>query len=71
MPLPFAPFVIRWGGHVSSDVLRRNLKCSVCGHRGASLSVPSWVDIQVGHEPFPADWRSTVTYLNLCLALPD
>jgi len=56
MPMPVAPYVIRWGGHVSSDALRRSLKCTRCGHRGASLSTPSWRDIQVGFEPFPADW---------------
>ena len=57
-PLPFAPFAIRWGAGVSGDVLCRNLKCSVCGHRGASLSVPSWRDMQTGFEPFPVGWRS-------------
>ena len=41
MPMPFAPYVIRWGANVSSDVLLRNLKC--CGRRGGSLSAPSSV----------------------------
>src|SRR5215510_5370997 len=27
------PFVIRWGAEASSDMLRRNLCCSVCGRR--------------------------------------
>jgi hypothetical protein len=52
-PLPLAPFAIRWGAGASSDVLRRNLRCTVCGHRGASLLHPSWVDSQVGYGPFP------------------
>jgi len=53
-PLPLAPFVIRWGPDMSSDALRRNLRCKACGHRGASLQHPSWVDVQIGWQPFPA-----------------
>jgi len=53
-PLPYAPFVIRWGGEVSSDVLRRNLTCTLCGHRGASIQLPSWVNMQIEWQPFPA-----------------
>jgi hypothetical protein len=47
------PFVIRWGADASSDVLRRNARCVVCGRRGASLQHPSWGDEAVGWEPFP------------------
>ena len=54
-PLPYAPFVIRWGGSVSSDALRRNLKCTACGHRGASIQLPSWADMQVEWRPFPVE----------------
>jgi hypothetical protein len=59
VPMPVAPYVIRWGGNVSSDVLRRNLKCSRCGAKGASLSAPSWRDLQTGFEPFPV-WHGAV-----------
>jgi hypothetical protein len=52
-PLPFVPFVIRWGPQTSSDVLRRNLRCTKCGHRGAATMMPSWIDMQVGEQPFP------------------
>ena len=65
-PLPFVPFAIRWGPdtssdvlHTSSDVLRRNLRCTKCGHRGAATMAPSWIDMQVGEQPFPANWPST------------
>lgn len=51
--LPLAPFVIRCGPDVSSDALRKNLRCVACGHRGACLQHPSYVDIQVGWQPFP------------------
>jgi hypothetical protein len=37
--LPLAPFVIRWGPEALSDMLRRNLTCTACGHRGASLQL--------------------------------
>jgi hypothetical protein len=47
------PFVIRWGATASSDVLRRNARCAVCGRRGATLQHPSWTDSAVGWQPFP------------------
>lgn len=54
-PIAIAPFVIRWGPHVSSDRLRQNLVCERCGHRGALLFHPSWVDMNIGWQPFPTD----------------
>src|SRR5215813_3189297 len=47
------PFVIRWGGEASSDVLRRYARCTVCGSRGASLQHPSWRETEMGWEVFP------------------
>ncbi len=41
-PISVAWAVIRWGPDASSDVLRRNLVCEACGHRGAVLYHPSW-----------------------------
>jgi len=52
--LPLAPFVIRFGPDASSDLLRRNLRCTACGRKGATLQHPSFVDIQVGFQPFPS-----------------
>jgi hypothetical protein len=43
------------GPHASSDRLRKNLVCERCGHRGALLFHPSWVDMNVGWQPFPTD----------------
>ena len=34
----------RWGMDASSDVLRRNARCSACGRRRATLQHPSWRD---------------------------
>ena len=48
--LPLVPFAIRWGEATSSDVLRRNLKCSRCGRKGAVTFHPSWVDDMYGWQ---------------------
>ena len=53
-PMAIAPFIIRWGPHISSDTLRRSARCSKCGHRGATLQHPSYVNSVVGFQPFPA-----------------
>jgi hypothetical protein len=47
------PFIIRWGADASSDVLRAQARCTVCGRRAASLQHPSWANVAVGWEPFP------------------
>lgn len=54
-PIAIAFAVIRWGADASSDVLRRNLRCDRCGHRGATLMHPSWAAHEQGWEPFPID----------------
>lgn len=55
--VPLAPFVIRWGADASSDRLRINTVCRVCGHRGASLQVPGITGPVDAREPdpFPAE----------------
>jgi len=53
VPIAIAPFVTRWGPDASSDLLRERFRCSKCGHRGADLSAPSWIDNEVGWAPFP------------------
>jgi hypothetical protein len=52
-PLALAPFVIQWGGDVSSNILRQNLRCTGCGRRGAALRHPGWIDAILGVRPFP------------------
>jgi hypothetical protein len=52
-PLAIAPFVIRWGPDAPGDLLRRSLICERCGHRGALLYHPSWVDMVKGWEAWP------------------
>jgi hypothetical protein len=53
VPVAIVPFVIRWGADASSDVLRKHVRCPVCGRRGASLQHPSWRDAETGWEAFP------------------
>ena len=54
-PMAIAPLIIRWGPDTSSDMLRRCARCTVCGHKGATLQAPSWVDGVIGHQPFPVE----------------
>ena len=52
-PVAFVPLMIRCGADASSDKLRRCARCGVCGHKGATLQHPGWVDAIVGFQPFP------------------
>ena len=53
--VPLAPFVIRWGADASSDLLRKNPRCTKCGHRGGLLQVPSHHSLEMPYQPFPAE----------------
>ena len=55
-PMAFAPLIIRWGAHTSSDRLRNSARCTRCGGRGATLMHPSYMDRVVGFQPFPITW---------------
>ena len=52
-PMALAPLVIRWGPDASSDKLRRCARCTTCGHKGATLQHPGWIENGVGWQPFP------------------
>jgi len=51
-PIKFAPLIARWGADASSDKLRRGARCTKCGHKGATLQHPGWVDSAGGFQPF-------------------
>jgi hypothetical protein len=53
-----AQFVIRYGPNASSDIIRQRARCTVCGHKGAMLRYPSWVNRTVGVQPFPVERMS-------------
>jgi hypothetical protein len=38
-----------------SDVLRRCARCTVCGHKGATLKHPSRKNGEIEWEPFPVE----------------
>jgi putative SOS response-associated peptidase YedK len=66
--LPLAPLIIRWGWNATRKYLCKALRCRVCGHKGGLIIRPSWIDIQVGVQPFPVHrmaraWGETVCNL--------
>src|SRR5258708_21471744 len=52
-PMELAGVVARFGDSTTSNVLRERARCSLCGARGASLRLPSWVNSVTGAAPFP------------------
>ncbi len=57
-PIALAPFLIRWGGDASSDLIRRSARCSTCGQVGARTMHPSFMDAVTGWAPYPAEGPS-------------
>jgi hypothetical protein len=59
-PMALAPLIIRWGGAVSSDLLRQSARCRRCGSKGADLQHPSARsnDIGLAFHARPEDWRA-------------
>jgi hypothetical protein len=53
VPMTLAQFEIRWGTDASTDLLRKNARCTACGHKGATLSHPGWGGTHIGFLPFP------------------
>ena len=51
-PIKLDPLIERWGSGVSSNKLRRSALCTKCGHKGASLTLPS-AGAERGWYPFP------------------
>jgi hypothetical protein len=52
-PIAIVPLIIRWGPLEEVDRLRRSARCGICGHKGATLSMPSWMGSIVGQMPWP------------------
>jgi hypothetical protein len=44
-PAAIVPFVIRWDAETPSDRLRRSMRCTKCGHKGALTYHPTWIDM--------------------------
>jgi hypothetical protein len=51
-PMALVPLIIRWGFGVSSNELRRCARCTKCGHKGATLTLPS-AGPERGWYPWP------------------
>jgi hypothetical protein len=52
-PFALAPLIIRWGSDASSDLIRRNARCSKCGYRGATVQHPGWSNTETSFQAFP------------------
>lgn len=53
VPVPIAPWMIRWGCAASTDVMRERSRCSKCGHVGALIYCPSIRNVEDGFPAFP------------------
>jgi hypothetical protein len=53
--ITLAPYVIRWGAEASSNMLRRCARCTVCGHKGATLSHQGDDPEHDNYAAFPAE----------------
>jgi hypothetical protein len=51
--MAIVPLIIRWGPDTPDDWVRQRLVCAQCGHRGALLYAPSWVNSVVGWQSWP------------------
>jgi hypothetical protein len=51
----YKTLVERHGPDMRWDHLLARMKCTVCGHRGATWRHPSWRDTETGWQPFPGD----------------
>lgn len=52
-PLNLAAPIERYGGSMTSSVLRDRTRCTRCGTFGATLRLPSWIGAGIGMAPFP------------------
>lgn len=52
-PVMIVHLMIALGVDASSDAVRARAVCPECGHRGATLQVPSHANSHVGLAPFP------------------
>ncbi|GMV63581.1 MAG: hypothetical protein AMXMBFR74_27490 [Parvibaculum sp.] len=53
--VPIAPLYHPGGPETPGDVLRRSLKCTKCGTKGASIKRPGYLDNSGLPEPFSVD----------------
>jgi hypothetical protein len=54
-PIAIAPYAIRWGMEAPSTVLTSRLRCSRCGGRRLTMTLPSWTGTSGGFESFPVE----------------
>jgi hypothetical protein len=59
-PIAIVPLIIRWSPQEEVERLRLWARCERCGHRGASLSMRSWCDGNIGYATWPRRFASPV-----------
>jgi hypothetical protein len=52
-PFAVVPYIIRYGPTAPTYRWLKALRCSKCGHKGASLQYPSFGRVGDGFPPFP------------------
>ena len=52
-PVLIVHLMIALGVHASTDNVRAQSVCETCGHKGATIQVPSYKGSHVGLAPFP------------------
>ena len=48
-------FIAKFGPHATSNVVRANAVCSVCGTKGCTTTAPSWAGADKGWAEFPGE----------------
>jgi len=49
----YATLIERHGPSIGMDAILSRMRCPECGHRGATMRVPSWSKDGTGFTPFP------------------
>lgn len=57
-------FIAKYGPDASTNVVRANAVCTVCGTRGCTMTAPSWDGADKGWAEFPGEGEE-VTASNL------
>jgi hypothetical protein len=53
--IPLAPFIARYGLDAPLSVVLKKSRCTTCGERPATISIPSWPGVGKKQAPIPLD----------------
>lgn len=63
-------FIERFGANASTNVVRANAVCTVCGTKGCTMTTPSWAGRDKGWAEFPGEGEE-VTASSLTASAPS